>query len=69
MFGVSDCTSCSTWLETSTLLPSLPSRWMMSIRSRRATGSVPVSGSSRNSTSGSCTRAWASLIRCRMPLE
>ena len=39
------------------------------IRSRRATGSVPVKGSSRNSTRGSWTRAWASLIRCRMPLE
>ena len=25
MFGVSDCTSCSTWLETTTVLPCLPS--------------------------------------------
>src|SRR5262249_33755096 len=55
--------------DTSTLLPAAPSRWMISIRSRRATGSVPVSGSSRNSTSGSCTSAWASLVRWRMPLE
>ena len=32
-------------------------------------GPCRVNGSSRNSTRGSWTRAWASLIRCRMPFE
>ena len=42
---------------------------MMFIKSRRATGSVPVVGSSRNSTCGSCTSAWAIFVRWRMPVE
>src|SRR5271165_3873437 len=66
---VNACTSWRTWLETRIVRPDRPRSRMRSISSRRATGSVPVSGSSRKSTRGSCTSAWASLIRCRIPLE
>ena len=32
-------------------------------------GSRPAIGSSRKISSGSCTMAWASSARCRMPVE
>ena len=32
-------------------------------------GSMPLNGSSSSSTSGSCTSAAATRVRCRMPLE
>ncbi|RMG18139.1 MAG: hypothetical protein D6731_02775 [Planctomycetota bacterium] len=62
-------TSWRTWLERTMCLPAAPSATMSSRNSRRTIGSVPVSGSSRNKTSGSWTRAWASLTRWRMPRE
>jgi hypothetical protein len=49
--------------------PSLPSLSSRSIMCSRCRGSIPSNGSFRSRTSGSCTRAAATLIRCRMPLE
>ena len=62
-------TSSSTWLDTTTHRPSAPSCWNSSIMGSRWRGSSPVSGSSSTITSGSCTMAWATFTRWRMPLE
>ena len=62
-------TSRSTWEDTMMVRPSLPSRRISSMRRALWIGSVPLSGSSRSSTSGSCTSAAATLARCRMPFE
>ena len=69
MFGVTDWTSWRTWLDRRIVVPSLASPRIMSIRSRRATGSVPVIGSSRKITFGSWTRVCAILMRWRIPFE
>ena len=53
---------------STTVLP--PSAWIARITShrlRRACGSRPVVGSSRNTTSGSCTSASAIASRCCWP--
>ena len=44
-------------------------RFSISRMSRRPTGSTPSVGSSRKTTSGSCSRAWAMPSRCFMPWE
>ncbi len=62
-------TSDRTCELTRTVRPSWPRAASRSTSARRWAGSSPLSGSSRSSTCGSCTRAWASLTRCRMPLE
>ena len=48
---------------------SVPMRRIRSSISSRPAGSRPLVGSSRRSRRGSCTRAWASLTRCFMPVE
>ena len=48
---------------------SVPVRLIRSSISSRPDGSRPLVGSSRSSTLGSWTRAWASLTRCFMPVE
>ena len=67
--GAMRSTSGRTCDETSTVRPSSPSRRISSTTWRRCTGSRPLSGSSSSSSSGSCTSAWASLTRWRMPFE
>ncbi|MCW4602336.1 hypothetical protein ON003_12495 [Janibacter hoylei] len=62
--------SPSRWLVTTTEMPK--SAWTRAIRSSmssRARGSSPLVGSSRKTSAGSWTRAWASLARCFMPVE
>jgi hypothetical protein len=55
---------------TTTLMPnSTPTRRISASMSSRPCGSRPLVGSSRKTTRGSCTRAWASFTRCRMPVE
>ena len=56
------------WLETITLRPDRPHPRMSVIVLRRAIGSIPDSGSSRMSSSGSCASACAIFTRCRIPL-
>ena len=56
-----------TWLETTTLWPLSPRPRITEIRSRRATGSVPLNGSSKSSTRGSWTSAWASCSAATCP--
>ncbi len=42
---------------------------MRLIMRRRTGGSMPLVGSSRMSSFGPATTAWASLVICRMPSE
>ncbi len=63
-------TSGSTCDERMRLTPLLCARSRTSSSiSSRPLGSMPLVGSSRNNRSGSWTSAWASLIRCFMPVE
>ena len=50
-------------------MPKPASRPTRSSISSRPTGSRPAVGSSSRTSSGSATRAWASLVRWRMPVE
>ena len=52
--------------EVDTLV--VPRSRMSASISSRPFGSMPLVGSSRKSRSGSCTSAWASLMRCFMPV-
>ena len=64
------CSTSSRMCElNSTVRPSPPIRVSSSIRCIRWRGSTPLKGSSSSSTDGSCTRAAASLMRWRIPLE
>ena len=47
----------------------VPVRSISSSMSSRPFGSSPLVGSSRNSSFGSWTSAWASFTRCFMPVE
>ena len=49
--------------------PAAPSSCSRSIICSRCRGSMPLNGSSRTSTCGSCTSAAATRVRCRIPLE
>ena len=63
-------TSPSRCEQTTTEMPnSVPIRWISASIASRPAGSRPLVGSSSSSRSGSCTRAWASLTRCFMPVE
>ena len=55
--------------EKMTLMPKLPRRRMISSICSRPAGSSPDAGSSRRTSSGPWTIAWASLTRCAMPVE
>ena len=58
------------WVQSTTVRPcSVASEPMRSMTSRVAAGSSPDVGSSRNSTSGSCSSARASASRLRCPVE
>ena len=62
--------SPSRWLATMTAIPnSVPVRRTSASISSRPAGSRPLVGSSRSSSRGSWTSAWASLTRCFMPVE
>src|SRR5659263_583609 len=62
-------TSESWWLERKMVLPSSLSWSRMSRTSFCPTGSSPLDGSSRTTSSGSLRRACAMPKRCSMPLE
>ena len=57
------------WLETRMRVPPSARPRSSAMRVRRASGSSPLNGSSRMSSSGSCMRAWARRMRWRMPLD
>ena len=58
------------WVQSTTVRPcSVASEPMRSMTSRVAVGSRPEVGSSRNSTSGSCSSARARASRLRCPVE
>ena len=69
MFSATVSTSSKMCEEMRIVRPSSASRRMSCWNSRRWRGSVPLSGSSSRSSSGSCTNAPASLMRWRMPRE
>ena len=50
-------------------MPNVPSRATSASISSRPAGSRPAVGSSSRTNSGSPTSAWASFVRCRMPVE
>src|SRR5439155_17423943 len=52
-----------------TVVRCLAKSWIMRQKSRRAAGSTPAVGSSRNRTSGRCSRAQPSASRCCHPPE
>src|SRR6185437_10612514 len=62
-------TSASMWLETSTVPPSAANPRSRPRSQRMPSGSRPLAGSSRISTSGSASSAVARPSRCRMPSE
>src|SRR5262245_17373811 len=62
-------TSERIWVFMKTVLPSLRRRRIRSRISLRPIGSRPLIGSSRKTTLGSCTRAWARPIRWSIPFE
>ncbi len=65
----SDSTSSMTWEEKTTVAPDEVYRSSTPRMVCADTGSTPSNGSSRNSTSGLCSRAAARPIFFRMPVE
>ena len=53
------------WVVITMVTPLSASAVMVRQKDRRASGSIPLVGSSRNSTSGSCTSPAAMASRCR----
>ena len=62
-------TSCRRWLDRRTVCPLLPNSCIRDRTSAMPAGSSPLVGSSRNSTSGSPSSAYAMPSLCFMPME
>ncbi len=62
-------TRSSWWLEKSTGTPAAARRRSRAAMTSTATGSRPLNGSSRISSSGSCTSAAATWARCWLPSD
>ena len=62
-------TSAKTCDETMSVRPALAMSWNNEMSTARCIGSAPFRGSSRISSSGSFTRAAATLALCRIPFE
>ena len=62
-------TSSRRWVARTTAMPKVARRATRASISSRPDGSRPAVGSSRRTSLGSATMAWASLVRWRMPVE
>ena len=69
MRSVSWAISPRMWLLTRMRTPPSARLRSRAMRVSRASGSRPLKGSSRMSSSGPCIRAWARRMRWRMPLD